>query len=129
MMGVLFASLLVLPAIEYFLRLPFIPHLRSLIEVGKKSAHIIMARNISDHWKEIVLIRYARDMAVHTTIIALMLAGLGCVVILPALFLDWLVAPAPSTVESLASLPGLAGMTLVSVAYLYTRKRIGKVRL
>lgn len=126
MMGVLFASLLVLPAIEYFLRSPFIPHLRSLIEVGKKSVNVMMARNISDHWKEIVLMRYARDMAIHTAVIALMFTGLVCIVILPAFFLDWLVAPVPSTVQSLYSLPGLSGMALVSAVYLYARKQVEK---
>lgn len=124
-MGVFFASLLVLPAIECLLRLPFGAHLRSSLALGKKSARIIMAQNISDHWKERVLLRYAYVMAIHTLASALLFTGLVCVAILPALFLDLLFSPAPSTLESLVSLPGLAGMFLASVLYLYIRKRGG----
>jgi len=126
MTGVFFASLLALPAIECFMRLPFLPRLHTLIAVVKKSANVVMARNISDHWKEIVLVRYARDMALHTIILALMLTGLATIVVLPALMLDYLVAPVPSTVQSLYSPAGLTGMTLVSAVYLYARKRVGK---
>jgi hypothetical protein len=125
-MGVLFASLLVLPAIEFFLRFPFVTHIRATLEVGRKSAAVIMARHASDHRKERVLLRYARDMAMHTLMLVVLLAGLAGVIMVPALFLDWLLAPAPSTVESLVSLPGIAGMTLVAAIYLFVRKWLGQ---
>ncbi len=124
-MGILFASLLVLPAIEFFLRFPFLPHFDSTLEVARKSAGVILARHVSDHWKERVLLRYARDMAMHTLMLAVLFACLAGVIILPALFLDWLFAPVPSTLESLVSLPGIAAMTLVAVIYLFARKRLG----
>lgn len=124
-MGILFASLLVLPAIEFFLRLPFLMHIRSTLAVARKSTGVIMARHVSDHWKERVLLRYARDMALHSVILGALFAGLAAVVVLPALLLDRLVAPEPTTLESLVSLPGIAAMSLVAVVYLFVRKRFG----
>ena len=75
MNGVLFASLLPLLAVEYFFRLPFVSRARTLIKVANKSSRVVISKKISDHWKEVVLLRYSRDLATHTIIVALMLFG------------------------------------------------------
>jgi hypothetical protein len=127
MISILFASLLALLAVEYFFRLPFVSRGRALIGIANKSARVVISKKISDHWKEIVLLRYARELATHTVVLALMLFGCVLLVVLPALFLDWLFVPKPSTIDSFSSLLGLSSMTIVSFLYITLRKRLGKI--
>lgn len=127
MIGIVFASLLVLLAVEYFVRLPFVSRASALIGVANKSGRVVISKNISDHWKEVVLLRYATELAIHTVVIALMLFGCVLLLVLPALVLDWLFVPKPSTIESFSSLLGLSSMTIVSFLYIIIRKRLGNI--
>lgn len=94
--------------------------------IAAQSVRVVLSRKISDHWKEVVLLRYARDLATHSVLVALMLLGCAPLVVLPALFLDWLFVPKPSTIESFSSLPGLFSMTIAVLTYMAVRKRFGK---
>lgn len=125
MMGILFASILALLVVEYFFKLPFFKHAGTLKAVVNKSIHVVLSKRISDHWKEAILLRYARELAIHTVVIALMLFGAVPLVILPAFILDLIFAPNPSTIESLSSLVGLSAMTIVSLLYMALRKHVG----
>jgi len=127
MIGIIFVSLLALLAVEYFFRLPFVSRSRALIGIANKSARVVISKKISDHWKEIVLLRYATELATHTVVLALMLFGCVPLVGLPALFLDWLFVPVPSTIESFSSLLGLSSMTIVSILYITIRKHLGNI--
>lgn len=124
-MGILFASLIALLSVEYFLRLPFVLRCRALTVIANKSVRSILSKRISDHWKEVVLFRYARELATHSLIIALILIAWIPLVILPALFLDWIFVPSPSTIETFSNVSGLVSMTIVSITYITLRKRIG----
>ena len=124
-MGILFASLLAFLAIEYFLRLPLIVRARTLVEIAKKSISVMSSKRISNHWKEVVALRYARDLATHTLAFALLLSACVPLVVLPALLLDWLFAPDPSTIESFSSLSGLVIVTILSLLYVALRKGLG----
>lgn len=124
-MGILFASILALLVVEYFFKLPFFKHTRTLKMVVNKSIHVVLSKRVSDHWKEIILLRYARELAIHTVVIALMLVGAVPLVILPAFILDLVFAPNPSTIESLSSLAGLSTMTIVSLLYMAFRNHVG----
>lgn len=126
-MGILNVSLLALLAVEYFFRLPFGLHIRALMRIAKKSLRVALSKNISDHWKEIVLLRYSRELATHTIVVALMLIGCVPLVGLPALFLDWLFVLNPSTIESFSSVTGLLSMTIASLLYIVLRKRVGHI--
>jgi len=123
--GILIASVLALLAVECCLRLPLVSRGRALIVVAKKSVHIVSSTKISDHWKRVVVLPYARELATHTFVVGLMLTGCILVVVLPALCLDWLFVPNPSTIDSLSSPSGLASMTIVSLLYLIVRKHLG----
>lgn len=124
-MELLLASLLVLPVIEYFIRLPFLSRAKALLRTSNKAVHIISSTKISDHWKEIVLLRYSQKLAIHTVIIALMLVGGFSLVVLPALLLDWLFVPKLAVIESLSTLLGLMCMTISSTLYIILRKYYG----
>jgi hypothetical protein len=117
------AWLLAALAVEYFLRVPLVPAARALAALAHKSIRVVSSKRISDHWKEKVLLRYSREMAGRTALVALMVAGCAPVIAVPALVLDWVFAPAPPIVRSLTSVAGVAGMTAVACVYAVIRKR------
>jgi len=122
MIALLFASLLALLASEYFFRLPFIPHAKAVLSIQHKAFAVIRSAKISDHWKEIVLLCYAKKLAMHTFIIALMLLGGFSLVVLPALFVDFLWVLKPSVLESFSTWLGLICMAISSSCYILLRK-------
>lgn len=126
-MGILFASLIALLAVEYFYRVPFVSRTKALIATSYKSIRVVSSKNISDHWKEIVLLRYARELSTHSVAIFVMLAACVPLVVLPAFLLDWFFAPNPSTIESFSSLAGLFSMFMASLLYVSLRKRFGTI--
>ncbi len=126
MISILLASLLALIAVEYFFRLPFVSRVRALTKLANKSARVLLSKKISDHWKEIVLLHYARELAIHTVILALMLFGCVLLVVLPTLFLDWSLEPDPLIISSFSSVLGLSSITIVSFLYIFLRKHLGK---
>jgi hypothetical protein len=126
-MGILFVSLIAVLSVEYFLRLPFALRCRALMVIATKSVRRILSKKISDHWKEVILLRYARELMTHTFVIASMLIAWIPLVVLPALFLDWIFVPHPSTIESFSNLSGMASMTVVSFIYILLRKRLGTI--
>ena len=121
MTGTLFASLLAPVAVEYFLRAPLRERVQMLTRVGHKSARTLASKRISDHWKEVALLGYARQIAVHTLATSAILIGALALIGLLALALDKLFAPTPTTLQSLSSVPGLLAMTVVSLVYLKLR--------
>lgn len=127
MMDILFASIPALLVVEYFLKLPFAPHARALTAIVTKSMRLVLSNKISDHWKEVVLLRYARELAIHTFVVALMLFGAVFLVVLPAFLLDWIFVPNPSVIEYLSSLVGLSTMTVISSLYMVFRKHFGNI--
>lgn len=57
--------------VELFLRLPFFKHLHYLKSDSTKALSVISSSNISDHWKEKVIPRYARNILSSSLIILL----------------------------------------------------------
>lgn len=124
-MNILFVSLLALLVVEYFFRIPLVSRARALLIVSTKSVRVILSKNVSDHWKEVVLLHYAKEVAMHTAVVALMIIGSAALLVLPALVLDWLFMPSPTTIETFASVAGIACMTLVAFIYVIVRKCLG----
>ena len=124
MNGNLLVLLLVVPAVEYFFRVPFFSKAQNFVGITKKSMRLITSRRISDHWKEIVLLRYSRDLILTTFFLAFMLLGPLLVLGAGAIMLDRWLEPNPTTLDSLTTLWGLVNMTLTSVVYLFLRKYI-----
>ena len=124
MIGLVSVSVLAIVAVEYFMRLPLVAHARAISETVRKATRTVTSRNVSDHWKEIALLRYSRDMARETLILFLMIAGCAALVGGPAYVLDRLLAPSPSVIGTLSDPLGLAAMTLVSIVYFALRKAV-----
>ena len=62
------SGLIAIIAVEIFSQIPIGKPLYKLFLLAKKAPAIILSKHISDHWKEIVLQRYARDMAVNSIV-------------------------------------------------------------
>jgi hypothetical protein len=123
MTGNLLVSLLVVPCVEYFFRVPFTFQAQVFLNITKKSMRLVASRRISDHWKEIVLLRYAKDLMLATLCLAFILLGFLLLMGIGAIFFDWWLNPKPSTMSALLTPWGWASMTLTAMMYLYFRKR------
>ena len=73
MIGLVIALLLSLFFAEYVyqVRSIFFRRIILLLNTGRKSFKVIRSKNISEHWKELVILRYARELIVNTLILAL----------------------------------------------------------
>ena len=49
-------------SVEIFLRLNFLSILDSIYVISNKALHLVTKKNISDHWKEKVLPKYALEI-------------------------------------------------------------------
>ena len=122
-MKLIIALFLAIIAVEYVFRVPLLLHSKMLISVANRSVIVIRSKKISDHWKEIVLLRYARELTRHTLSLAFMLLGLFLLVFLPAFLIDYLSHSTPSIIEIFSSLTGLFTITIVTISYAVVRQR------
>lgn len=123
-MTYLAVCLICVAAIELFIRLPFLKQVARLGEIGRKTSWVISSSRISDHWKEKVLQRYSRDLAVCSILLGFyMIIILGVVTVLAIAF-DTLVQPPMSTLDYLMSLEGLILATAFAFLYVFLRRRL-----
>ena len=123
-MTYLSTAIVTIMAVECFCRLPVMPFVTELTGTLSKVQWVLLSRNISDHWKEKVLLVYAGKIALATGKITLVLAALALVVLAAAQFLDWTLAPSPTTSDWLMSTWGLTTSLVISVAYFALRRRL-----
>jgi hypothetical protein len=123
-MGLVIASLLAILSVEYLHRVPLIACLKLLMHAAGRSIVVIRSRRISDHWKERVLLRYAKDAAIHTFFLGVILLGLFMLVVLLALLMDYIFRPNPSVIQSFSNLTGLSIITIISLVYAFVRHRL-----
>ncbi|EAU54505.1 hypothetical protein [Mariprofundus ferrooxydans] len=121
-MAFIFTALLTLLAMEYFLRLPFLPRIRAVIRISNRVAHVLPSAVISDHWKEKVLLRYAGALMYNSMILLLMLVG--CLLMIGgfAWLADRIAGVEPTTISVISSLPGMILMVAISIPYICFRK-------
>lgn len=120
-MNWLIAVVGVIVFVELLLRLPVAAEARRLAHVGTRAQKTLRSARISDHWKEKVLLRYARELLRAS----LSLSGLILAAALPLLagaaLLQW--AGIAATLTWLSSATGLLVCTLAGTAWgVYRRK-------
>jgi|APSaa5957512535_1039671.scaffolds.fasta_scaffold07513_8 hypothetical protein len=120
-MSIIFIAAVSILAVEYFFILPFDKFGKGLLIIMKKSIWILTSRRISDHWKEIVLLRYAMEILKTTILLLLILLGLVILVLISSLFFDWLVGQELAGENALSQPGNWVFMTLVAFIYLYFR--------
>ncbi len=105
---------------ELFIRLPIIDSVRRSSVIAAKSAILIRADKISDHWKERVLPAYAGALFLQTLRLSAMIA-LAFAPVLVALAISQLVnVPLMSL---FVSIPGMVLSVTVAAAYAFVRLR------
>ena len=110
-------------AVEFFFHVPFMPEVKTLLQTVKKSTKLIKSRRISDHWKEVVLLRYSLDLIKSSLCLSIIFFGILLMVCTGAFILDWWIKPKPTTVSALLMPLGWVSMSVASMAYLYFRSR------
>ncbi|TQV79275.1 hypothetical protein [Denitrobaculum tricleocarpae] len=105
-------------AVELFLRLPVIDQVHQLFGTTHKAGHVITARAVSDHWKERVMLRYAREIMLSSVKLVLFLTGVLMLAVLPAFLVQLFIDPSLS-IEALFSSWTAVGVSLVAATLYY----------
>jgi len=107
-------TLFVIIITECFFRLPFRKNFHSLISIFNKTIQVIRSKNISDHWKEQVILRYSQSIFILTVKAAIYL-GIISTIFLVAYFLK------RDLVINLTTSFGLISASITSLAYIKSR--------
>lgn len=111
-------------AVELFVRLPVIDQVHQLFGTTQKAGHIIAAKAVSDHWKERVMLRYAREIMLSSVKLVVFMTGVLFLAVLPALLVQQFLDPTLS-IEALFSSWTAIGVSLIAAtAYYFMRARL-----
>ena len=116
--------LICIVAIELFMLLPFLKSVARLGEISRKATKVISSPKISDHWKEKVLQRYSRDMAVCSITLGFYMAIVFGVVMALGFALDAAMQPEVPTLDYAMTMEGLLLATGFAFLYIFVRKRL-----
>ncbi len=108
-------------AVELFVRLPVIDQVYQLFGTTHKAGHIITARAVSDHWKERVMLRYAREIMLSSIKLVLFMTGVLMLAVLPAFLVQLFIDPGLS-IEALFSSWTAIGVSLVAATFYYVAR-------
>ena len=122
-MRILFATFISIIAVEYCFRVPLLQCSKTLIQVAGRSANLIRSKKISDHWKEIALIRYSCILFRQTFFLAVILIGFCFVVFLMAKLADHMFGFAESILTIYFDPSGLFVIMIVTLVYANVRQR------
>ncbi len=112
--------------VELFFRLPFRKTFRSLIGTMSKSIKVISSPNISDHWKEKILLVYAADTLGSSVLLFLLML----VALLPVTTLGGVGNLIGIDIFGLISRPaGVVMPTVGAVVYAFVRKKVLNARI
>jgi len=101
-------------SIELFLRLKFMSYVNSIGRNLNKVFHVIMASNISDHWKEKMVPTYAFTLLKNSLLI------LGILFLIILVFSAFIILSSKFLVL-LSSVTGIVTLTVISLTYLKLR--------
>lgn len=113
-------------AVELFLKLPVRQSVEELLRVTKKSSHVVLSPHISDHWKEKVMLVYAKQAFSNTVKLTAVILIFASAIFLPLGIVDYLELTRQSLLELLSSLKGLLVTTISAACYLWLRGKIAQ---
>ncbi len=116
-----FTALLTIFLVELFLRLPLLGAARAVARTGRRAAHVLGAKRVSDHWKEKATQAYAGRMLKAAFVLV---GGLGLFVALGTALTLGAERLVPGTAAALLSWPGLFISLVVATAYVMARQRL-----
>ena len=108
-------SLTTVLAVMLFMKLPFLSTLKDFTTVSRKALAVIMAKSISDHWKELILPSYSLQMMRCSMKLLFYLIVVGAFVIVMDFICQTLGIP---LIDALSTWSGLATSLLISVVYI-----------
>lgn len=114
-MNWLIAVVGVIVFVELLLRLPVAAEARRLAHVGTRAQKTLRSARISDHWKEKVLLRYARELLRASVWLAVLIVIAAIPLLAVAALLQW--AGVSATLTWLSSAPGLLACTVIGIAW------------
>ncbi len=112
--------------VETALKLPLIDVVSRITSFSIKAMRTLASKKISDHWKEIVMLKYAVILFKSTMILALLLGILVLVVTVIVFTSDYL---GSDLSEFLYSWVGMIFSTISATAYYCLRKKIVRYKL
>lgn len=122
-MFILTITIITIIMVEIFIKIPFAKTIKLVLNIAKKAIKVLTSTKISDHWKEIVLLRYSIDLFKGIIIIFCYLITCVLVVLVPIIVIDQIFNFNPSIIEQLSSLKSIGMMTIISIIYFYLRKK------
>lgn len=106
---------------ELFIRLPIIASMKDAAGYASRSASVIKAEKISDHWKERVLLAYSQRLFMMTA----RLSGFLAIAFSPVAAALAIAAIVNAPLFGLlASLQGIAASLAAAIVYVFARKRL-----
>jgi len=112
--------------VETALKLPLITVVSKIASFSIKAMRTLASKKISDHWKEIVMLKYAVILFKSTINLALLLGIIVLVVTVIIFTSDYL---GSDLSEFLYSWVGMIFSTISATAYYYLRKKIVRYKL
>jgi len=105
--------------VEFAIRLPFPKIISEISEVARKAVHILVAKSVSDHWKEKVMLAYARCLLMSTVKLAGILIAVISLAFLLIFVFDYLGGEVGAFIISWG---GILFTMLVATIYFSIRK-------
>lgn len=121
MKDILIASFSTALAMEIVLAFSLKSRAAALIAISSKSSRVLLSKRISDHWKEIILLRYSQDIMKQSFIILSVLTGIIAALLVPAFVYDKIFTSMPTTIDFFLSLWGQIYVVSISIIYLVVR--------
>ena len=106
-------------SVEIFIRSKHIDLINSLIEVSKKTIHVISNKNVSDHWKEKIIPKYSIQMMKFSSKMLLIFLLIFCIFIIAENWFSGFLSFTFST-------NGIIESILITFCYSYFKKLIIK---
>ena len=122
-MGFLCASMLALLAVELCFRLPILWRIRRFQNVMVDAISVFIRKDLSDREQQQLALSNALSLGMESAILALITLGFFLLVLLPALLIDHLLGPSPSTLENLSTPLPLILIAVMSIIYAIARRR------
>ena len=113
-------------AVELFLKLPVRQAVDDLWRVSRKASHTVLSPHISDHWKEKVMLVYARQAFTSTLRLAAIILIFVALILLPVVIVDYLKLTEQPVLALLSTARGLMASTIIAAGYFWLRGRFAK---
>ncbi len=113
-------------AVEVFLRLPVRDAVNELWRVSQKALRTVASPRISDHWKEKVLLVYARLSFAGTVKLAAYIAVFIALTLLPVVAVDYFRLTEQPVLSLFGTTRGVIFSTLIALCYFRVRARFAE---